>query len=86
VGTVSSEGTPTIKSSLEGFPQLPTRIRWSVTTSLPSAQVREVRFRVGTNRWWVDRNPPYTMALRAHIWQRAGSRPSGSRVTCTGSV
>lgn len=60
MGTVSSEGTPTIESSLEDLPLLPTRIRWSVTTSLPSAQVREVRFRVDHDRWWVDRNPPYT--------------------------
>jgi hypothetical protein len=58
--TASTEGAPTIESSLEGFAVLPPRIRWSVTTSLPSAQVRAVHFNVDHGRVWVDRSPPYT--------------------------
>jgi hypothetical protein len=57
--TVSTERAPSIESSLEGFALLPPRIRWSVATSLPPTQVREVRFGVDRDPWWVDRSPPY---------------------------
>jgi hypothetical protein len=58
--TTSTQTAPTVESSLDGLTVLPSRIRWSATTSLPSEQVREVRFLVDDYRLWVDRSPPYT--------------------------
>jgi hypothetical protein len=59
-GTRSTETTPKVQSSLEGLTVLPSRIRWTATTSVPAADVREVRFFVDHERWWVDRSPPYS--------------------------
>jgi hypothetical protein len=49
-----------IHSSLDGIAVLPHRIRWTATTSLPAAQVQEVRFLLDRRVWWVDRRPPFT--------------------------
>jgi hypothetical protein len=66
-GRVSSEAATTgpevtVTSSLEGQTVLPRLIPWSVSTSLPAGQVREVRFLVDDKLRWVDREPPYTYA------------------------
>jgi hypothetical protein len=58
-GTGSKKTVTSVHSSLDGLSVLPTRIRWTATTSIPSADVREVRFIVDHDRWWVDRSPPY---------------------------
>jgi hypothetical protein len=60
-GGLETSGTKvSIESSLERIPILPPRIRWTATTSVPSADVREVRFAVDQDRWWIDRSPPYS--------------------------
>jgi hypothetical protein len=60
-GTNASKQTaPSVRSSLDGLSVLPARVRWTATTSVPSADVREVRFIVDHDRWWVDRSSPYT--------------------------
>jgi hypothetical protein len=64
-GTSSGERTSTtgsklaIESSLQGVAVLPNHIRWVATSSLPTAQIREVRFLVDGELSWVDRDPPY---------------------------
>lgn len=58
--TGSTETTPTVESSLEGITVLPSRIRWSATTSLRPEQVQKVRFIVDGDSLWVDEGPPYT--------------------------
>lgn len=42
------------------MPVLPSRIRWTATTSLPSGEVRAVSFIVDHQRWWIDPSPPYS--------------------------
>jgi hypothetical protein len=48
-----------IQSSLDGLSILPRRIAWTVTTSLPASEVREVRFRLDGLRLWTDPSPPF---------------------------
>jgi hypothetical protein len=51
-----------IQSSLDGLSILPRRIAWTVTTSLPASEVREVRevrFRLDGLRLWTDPTPPF---------------------------
>lgn len=59
-GSGATETTASVSSSLQDLTTLSPGIRWTATTSLPPAQVREVRFYVAGHRWWVDRTPPYT--------------------------
>jgi hypothetical protein len=59
-GTGSEETIPSVESSLDGLSVLPPRTHWTATTSVPSADVREVRFIVDHDIWWVDRSPPYS--------------------------
>jgi hypothetical protein len=56
----SNQTAPSVQSSLSGLSVLPTRIRWTATTSVPSAAVRKVSFLVDGDRWWVDKSPPYS--------------------------
>jgi hypothetical protein len=59
-GAQTTVEAPAIESSLEGLDVLPARIRWSVTTSLPSEQVQAVYFFVDRDRWWADSVAPFT--------------------------
>jgi hypothetical protein len=59
-GTGSKKTALSVHSSLDGLSVLPSRIRWTATTSVPTKDVREVRFIVDHDRWWVDRTPPYS--------------------------
>jgi hypothetical protein len=52
----------TVTSTLHGRANLPPRIRWTVTTSLPTTEVREVQFLIGNKLRWVDRQAPYSFA------------------------
>jgi hypothetical protein len=58
--TGSTERSPTIESSLEGFRVLPPHIRWTATTSLPAEDVRAVRFIVDGSPIWTDFDSPYS--------------------------
>jgi hypothetical protein len=58
--TTARAAEPTIESSLEGVTQLPSRIAWSATTSLPPDQIKAVKFLVDGDRWWEDTTVPYT--------------------------
>jgi hypothetical protein len=59
-GTGSKKTVTSVHSSLDGLSVLPSHIRWTATTSVPTTDVREVRFIVDHDRWWVDRTPPYS--------------------------
>jgi hypothetical protein len=56
----ASAGHVEIDSSLKGFDVLPRRVEWTVTTSLPPEDVREVRFGIDGRALWRDPDPPYT--------------------------
>jgi hypothetical protein len=49
-----------VNSSLAGVSVLPGRLHWSVTTSLPADEVREVRFTIDGRRYWTDYEPPFS--------------------------
>ena len=58
----TTEPEISVTSSLEGREELPRRLRWDVTTSLPAGQVQEVRFLIDDRLRWIDRQPPYRYA------------------------
>src|SRR6266508_3014268 len=76
-----------IESSLEGFDILPRRIRWTVETSLPPEQVKEVRFGIDANRkLWRDSSPPYSFGeegTQLGTWPGPGRHRFTVRVIAT---
>jgi hypothetical protein len=66
----------TVTSSLARRLRLPLRVPWTATTSLPSDQVREVRFTIDRGLRWVDDTAPYSYAgdggFLVTTWLRPG--------------
>jgi hypothetical protein len=75
-----------IESSLEGLPILPPRIPWTVTTSLPAEEIREVRFLLDGERLWKDPNPPFAYGeegAQLGTWMGPGRHRFTVRVIAT---
>jgi hypothetical protein len=88
VPTGESGGTVVeIDSSLEPYEVLPRRVQWTVTTSLPSEDVREVRFGIDETRvLWRDLDPPYTFGpdgTQLGTWMGPGQHQFVVRVFAT---
>jgi hypothetical protein len=79
--------TPQIQSSLDGLgPVLPRHVRWTVTTSVPADEIKDVAFLIDRRRIWIDTEAPYNfgeegayLVTPGYYWPKLDKRGVGHR-------